>query len=125
MVALLVQTHPVVDSLECQTILAVFLFTVAANHCKFSSPFGVIGNVQPSADFFDPLVTMSSDEENSVSRRRLSCFKCFDALWFCYSPVHQLQQYYRLGVFDNCTDKWSALVDCLTLKTKSSSKVEA
>ncbi|TXG73705.1 hypothetical protein EZV62_002284 [Acer yangbiense] len=67
---------------------------------------------------------MSSDKEDSVPRRRLSCFKCFDALWFCYSPVHQLQQYYRLGVLDNCTDKWSALVDCLTLKTKSSSKVE-
>ncbi|XP_020106915.1 uncharacterized protein LOC109723106 isoform X2 [Ananas comosus] len=25
----------------------------------------------------------------------LSCTKCFDALWFCYSPFHQMQQYYR------------------------------
>ncbi|KAH7862154.1 hypothetical protein Vadar_000819 [Vaccinium darrowii] len=66
----------------------------------------------------------SEKEETSVSRRRLSCTKCFDALWFCYSPVHQMQQYYRLGVLDNCSQKWTALVDCLTLKIKRSSEVE-
>ncbi|CAM8943431.1 unnamed protein product [Rhodiola kirilowii] len=57
------------------------------------------------------------------SLRRLSCTKCFDALWFCYSPVHQMQQYYRLGVLDNCAGKWSSLMDCLTLKTKSNTEV--
>ncbi|KAL9416386.1 hypothetical protein AB3S75_039559 [Citrus x aurantiifolia] len=66
----------------------------------------------------------TSVKESSAPRRRLSCSTCFDALWFCYSPVHQMQQYYRLGVLDNCTAKWSALVDCLTLKTKPSSQVE-
>ncbi|KAL2927078.1 Early meiotic induction protein 1 [Bienertia sinuspersici] len=57
-------------------------------------------------------------------RRRLNCMPCFDALWFCYSPVHQLQQYYRLGVLDNCSAKWSKLYDCLSLKTKSSSELQ-
>ncbi|PON75288.1 hypothetical protein TorRG33x02_245780 [Trema orientale] len=56
--------------------------------------------------------------------RRLSCSACFDALWFCYSPVHQMQQYYRLGTLDNCSPKWSAFIDCLTLKTKSASHVQ-
>ncbi|XP_050370508.1 uncharacterized protein C227.17c [Argentina anserina] len=64
---------------------------------------------------------MSSGEgvpSPSITKRTLSCRTCFDALWFCYSPVHQMQQYYRLGTLDNCGGKWSALVDCLTLKTK-------
>ncbi|KAF3677384.1 hypothetical protein BC332_02247 [Capsicum chinense] len=66
-------------------------------------------------------VEMSSEKQ---SRRGLSCAPYFDALWFCYSPVHQMQQYYRLGALDNCSKKWSGLVDCLTLKTKRSSEVE-
>ncbi|KAF9684604.1 hypothetical protein SADUNF_Sadunf04G0135700 [Salix dunnii] len=61
---------------------------------------------------------------SSTATRRVSCTTCFDALWFCYSPVHQVQQYYRLGLFDNCSQKWSDLVDCLTLKTKRSSQVQ-
>lgn len=64
---------------------------------------------------------MSSEKQ---SRRGVSCTTYFDALWFCYSPVHQMQQYYRLGALDNCSKKWSGLVDCLTLKTKRSSEVE-
>ena len=40
------------------------------------------------------------------------------------APVHQMQQYYRAGQLDNCSGKWSGLVDCLTLKTKRSSEVE-
>ncbi|KAL8146444.1 uncharacterized protein C227.17c-like [Apium graveolens] len=66
-------------------------------------------------------------EESSVAvapRKKLSCTSYFDALMFCYSPVHQLQQYYRAGQLDNCSGKWSGLVDCLTLKTKRSSEVE-
>ena len=35
-----------------------------------------------------------------------------------------MQQYYRLGVLDNCSEKWNALLDCLNLKTKRSSEVE-
>ncbi|CAL1367031.1 unnamed protein product [Linum trigynum] len=73
-----------------------------------------------------PSATSMEPEEvtSSAARRRLSCTKHFDALWFCYSPVHQMQQYYRLGVLDNCSGKWSALYDCLTLKTKRSSEIE-
>ncbi|CAJ2678349.1 uncharacterized protein LOC123918148 isoform X1 [Trifolium pratense] len=69
---------------------------------------------------------MSSEMENSSStaKRKLSCTACFDALWFCYSPVHQMQQYYRLGTLDNCSGKWKAMVDCLMLKTKPRSQVE-
>ncbi|GMP88652.1 hypothetical protein CsSME_00040557 [Camellia sinensis var. sinensis] len=68
---------------------------------------------------------ISEKEEEASVPQRLSCTTCFDALWFCYSPVHQMQQYYRLGVLDNCSGKWNALVDCLTLKTKRTSVVEA
>lgn len=40
------------------------------------------------------------------------------------APVYQMQQYYRLGTFDNCFQKWNALFDCLSLKTKRASEVE-
>ncbi|KAL9261395.1 hypothetical protein AKJ16_DCAP03995 [Drosera capensis] len=40
------------------------------------------------------------------------------------TPVHQMQQYYRQGVLDNCFEKWSAVFDCLSLKTKRSSEVQ-
>ncbi|XP_073111728.1 uncharacterized protein [Elaeis guineensis] len=59
-----------------------------------------------------------------VQALHLSCTKCFDALWFCYSPFHQMQQYYRYGEFDGCFGKWNALFDCLSLKTKKSSEVQ-
>ncbi|KAM0826340.1 hypothetical protein ACQ4PT_068953 [Festuca glaucescens] len=55
---------------------------------------------------------------------RLDCIKFFDALWFCYSPFHQMQYYYRYGDFDNCFGKWGDLVDCLSLKTKRKAEVE-
>ncbi|KAG8098479.1 hypothetical protein GUJ93_ZPchr0013g35501 [Zizania palustris] len=55
---------------------------------------------------------------------RLDCIKCFDALWFCYSPFHQMQSYYRCGEFDNCFGKWGDLIDCFSLKTKRRAEVE-
>uniref|UniRef100_A0A7N0T169 Uncharacterized protein n=1 Tax=Kalanchoe fedtschenkoi TaxID=63787 RepID=A0A7N0T169_KALFE len=64
-----------------------------------------------------------ADAPSQRNLRKLSCAKCFDALWFCYSPVHQMQQYYRLGALDNCAGKWSSLWDCLSLKTKSNREV--
>ncbi|KAG7617273.1 hypothetical protein ISN45_At04g026580 [Arabidopsis thaliana x Arabidopsis arenosa] len=68
---------------------------------------------------------MSSENEDSSSvRRRVSCTKCFDALWFCYSPFYQMQQYYRVGKLDDCTKKFSDLFDCLSLKTKRASEAE-
>ncbi|KAG7617272.1 hypothetical protein AtNW77_Chr4g0302581 [Arabidopsis thaliana] len=87
---------------------------------------------------------MSSENEDSSSvRRRVSCTKCFDALWFCYwmsrwsnitsngddtgkdlAPFYQMQQYYRVGKLDDCTKKFSDLFDCLSLKTKRASEAE-
>ncbi|CAD5194635.1 unnamed protein product, partial [Musa acuminata subsp. malaccensis] len=61
----------------------------------------------------------SPTTSSSQEARKLSCTKHFDALWFCYSPFHQVQQYYRHGEFDNCFGKWNALFDCLNLKTKN------
>ncbi|KAJ3670188.1 hypothetical protein LUZ60_010512 [Juncus effusus] len=66
----------------------------------------------------------AEEEKTEATRRRLSCTKCFDTLWFCYSPFHQMQQYYRHGEFDTCFAKWSSLYDCLNLKTKSLSQIE-
>ncbi|MFS7956547.1 hypothetical protein Hanom_Chr07g00655931 [Helianthus anomalus] len=68
-------------------------------------------------------MSMEKEEPVVLPKRKVSCTVCFNALWFCYSPVHQMQQYYRLGSLDNCSGKWGALVDCLKLKTKSSQEV--
>ncbi|XP_057786580.1 uncharacterized protein C227.17c [Salvia miltiorrhiza] len=67
---------------------------------------------------------MNSENEDAPPKKRLSCTKYFDALYFCYSPFYQLQQYYRIGNLDTCTAKWGALYDCLCLKTKRASEVE-
>ncbi|XP_042399128.1 uncharacterized protein LOC121989268 isoform X2 [Zingiber officinale] len=66
----------------------------------------------------------TSTTNGSQQARQLSCTKCFDALWFCYSPYHQMQQYYRYGDFDTCFSKWNALLDCFSLKTKRLSEVQ-
>lgn len=47
-----------------------------------------------------------------------SCTKYFDALWFCYSPVHQLKRYYVHGDVDDCTSHWVTLMACLKQKTR-------
>ncbi|KAK9808468.1 hypothetical protein WJX73_009592 [Symbiochloris irregularis] len=47
-----------------------------------------------------------------------SCIPKIDALWFCYSPVHQFTQYYRFGTVDDCFGHWSRLWDCLKQRTK-------
>jgi len=49
---------------------------------------------------------------------RESCVKHFDALWFCYSPVHQMREVYRYGNVDDCTGHWGQLYRCLKLRTK-------
>lgn len=41
-----------------------------------------------------------------------------DALWFCYSPVHQMTEYYRYGKVDDCLGHWGELWDCLKQRTK-------
>jgi hypothetical protein len=44
-------------------------------------------------------------------------------IYIMAAPVHQMQQYYGLSALDNCSEKWTALVDCLSLKTKQSTEV--
>lgn len=46
-----------------------------------------------------------------------NCTKYFDALWFCYSPVFQLKQYYIYGNLDNCQGHWNRWYQCLKQRT--------
>jgi len=78
--------------------------------------------MQQPARIMDP--KEKPEATSSPPPPRLDCIKCFDMLWFCYSPFHQMQNYYRHGEFDNCFGKWGDLVDCLTLKTKRAAEVE-
>eukprot|EP00270_Netrium_digitus_P022029 TRINITY_DN970_c0_g1_i2.p1 TRINITY_DN970_c0_g1~~TRINITY_DN970_c0_g1_i2.p1 ORF type:complete len:105 (-),score=18.47 TRINITY_DN970_c0_g1_i2:86-400(-) len=52
-----------------------------------------------------------------------SCVKYVDALWFCYSPVHQVKEYYREGEFDSCLGKLSDLWTCLLLRTSAAPRI--
>ncbi|XP_020681458.1 uncharacterized protein C227.17c isoform X4 [Dendrobium catenatum] len=72
----------------------------------------------------DDSSSAGSGSSQKPQTSRLSCTKYFDALWFCYSPFHQMEQYYRYGHFDSCSGKWSSLFDCLSLKTKRPDEVE-
>lgn len=53
----------------------------------------------------------------------LRCTKYFDALWFCYSPVYQMKQYYVYGTVDDCKGHWSKWFNCLKQKTKFKDEV--
>lgn len=86
-----------------------------------SSGGGGATNTEPVAE---KPPTTSAGGAGGPPPPRLDCIKCFDALWFCYSPFHQMQYYYRTGDFDNCFAKWGDLVDCLSLKTKRKEEVE-
>lgn len=62
-------------------------------------------------------------DDESGGKSRESCVKHFDALWFCYSPVFQLQQLYRYGEVDDCTRHWRDFYDCLKKRTKFADQV--
>lgn len=50
-------------------------------------------------------VTLESDstlETSEKSRIPLNCTKAFDAVYYCYSPVHQAREYYIYGELDDC-----------------------
>ncbi|BBN15701.1 hypothetical protein MPTK1_7g00080 [Marchantia polymorpha subsp. ruderalis] len=64
-------------------------------------------------------------EDVKKDKKSLSCSPCIDALWFCYSPVFQVKQYYREGELDSCKEKWTELFSCISLKTRPASEVEA
>jgi hypothetical protein len=67
-----------------------------------------------------PSTSAANDASASLSpaTTRQSCVPFFDALWFCYSPAHQLRQYYVYGTVDDCTGHWGALWDCLKQRTR-------
>ncbi|XP_062082839.1 uncharacterized protein LOC133789124 isoform X2 [Humulus lupulus] len=67
-------------------------------------------------------VEESQETEEGPTPSKLSCSPHFEALWFCC--FNQMQQYYRLGTLKNCSQKWSAVVNCLTSKTKGSAQVQ-
>ncbi|KAK9829244.1 hypothetical protein WJX72_004730 [[Myrmecia] bisecta] len=62
--------------------------------------------------------------ERQESGDKVSCVPYFDQLWFCYSPVHQMTEYYRYGAVDDCTKHWGRLYDCLKLRTKFAEQVQ-
>mmetsp|Transcript_20208 Transcript_20208/g.68769 ORF Transcript_20208/g.68769 Transcript_20208/m.68769 type:complete len:119 (-) Transcript_20208:1315-1671(-) len=47
------------------------------------------------------------------------CGDLFNALYSCYSPVHQMKHVYRRGHVDDCNSKAEALWDCLQLRTSA------
>nr|PNR29423.1 hypothetical protein PHYPA_028116 [Physcomitrium patens] len=70
-----------------------------------------------------PLQQQQEQHEESKPAR-VSCTSKLDSLWFCYSPVYQMTEYYREGTFDNCRRKWSELFDCISLKTKRADEIK-
>ncbi|EFJ15398.1 hypothetical protein SELMODRAFT_414168 [Selaginella moellendorffii] len=61
---------------------------------------------------------MAEGEDPPPKAFKFSCTPALDALWFCYSPVFQLREYYREGTFNTCTDKFWDVMNCFRLKTK-------
>mmetsp|Transcript_5990 Transcript_5990/g.37159 ORF Transcript_5990/g.37159 Transcript_5990/m.37159 type:complete len:108 (+) Transcript_5990:1784-2107(+) len=57
-------------------------------------------------------------EERPASVPRGDCVARLDELWFCFSPVYQLSQYYKFGELDSCNQKWSELWKCLRSKAR-------
>mmetsp|Transcript_42036 Transcript_42036/g.106433 ORF Transcript_42036/g.106433 Transcript_42036/m.106433 type:complete len:119 (+) Transcript_42036:116-472(+) len=67
----------------------------------------------------------AADEASTAATHRPeSCVQYFDALWFCYSPVHQMEQYYRFGIFDDCKGHWGRFMGCMARKTRLGSPAE-
>lgn len=64
-------------------------------------------------------------EEHQAPKHKESCIKYIDALWFCYSPVYQITEYYREGNFDSCLGKWRAFGDCMLLRTAAAPRIRA
>jgi hypothetical protein len=76
-----------------------------------------MGDGRPSTE---EATAPAADEDHTAATGAgaVSCTKYFDALWFCYSPVHQLKRYYVNGDVDDCVSHWSTLVACLKQKTR-------
>ena len=57
-------------------------------------------------------------------RPRIDCTRYFDVLYFCYSPVYQLNQLYRSGELDSCHGAFRDWLDCLTNKAKPDAAIQ-
>jgi hypothetical protein len=77
-----------------------------------------MGDGRPPAEGQGATPTADEDHAGVPGAGAVSCTKYFDALWFCYSPVHQLKRYYVHGDVDDCVSHWSTLVACLKQKTR-------
>ncbi len=78
-----------------------------------------MGDGRPSAEGQGATAPAANDDRPAATGSGgVSCTKHFDALWFCYSPVHQLKRYYVDGDVDDCVSHWSTLVSCLKQKTR-------
>lgn len=60
----------------------------------------------------------NGDVSQAAPAKQLSCTPFVDQLYFCYSPVWQLQELYRQGHLDDCKAKWSQLFECASLRAK-------
>lgn len=60
----------------------------------------------------------NGDASQAAPAKQLSCTPFVDQLYFCYSPVWQLQELYRQGHLDDCKAKWSQLFECASLRAK-------
>jgi hypothetical protein len=64
-----------------------------------------------SADPAQPPGRTLADVKNAIS-----CVDAGNALFFCASPAHQVERYYKDGALDGCDAQISELKLCLRLK---------
>eukprot|EP00210_Caulerpa_lentillifera_P005632 g5385.t1 len=58
---------------------------------------------------------MQSEED---SKKPESCLKYFDAVWWCFTPAHQIESYYINGQVDTCDESVKDFFNCLRGKLK-------
>ena len=54
-----------------------------------------------------------------------SCWPALDALWYCYTPVHQVRHYYMSGQVDACTEQAHRFWVCLRSRLVSADEAVA
>ena len=59
---------------------------------------------------------MVDPEEAYQLGAKENCVERIDALFYCFSPVHQVGTYYAFGLVDPCRTQMSDFYDCLRLK---------
>ena len=62
---------------------------------------------------------------DGVVRVPASCMHTLDALWYCYSPVHQAREYYMNGEFDDCRGRLKRFGMCVMSRFRDGQISEA